>query len=148
MEARIPRALPGPGAQPRRWSASMRWRILAISALIAVLTTVALRQLAGSGVANPIALPAGEAVVYAEFGTTSDTVYEPAFAGAAANRRKLVQIPHAAEFGIVAAAAPDGRSFAYTVLAPSTARPTPDSPAELWSRTSRRPRNPGVWAKA
>ncbi len=109
----------------------MRWRILAASGLIAVLIAILARTVSDSDGAKPAALAAGELVAFAQFGPTFDTIYESSPSGLGA-RRKLAQIAHAPEFGIVPAASPDGRSFAYTVLPPSTVNPAPDAPAELW----------------
>jgi dipeptidyl aminopeptidase/acylaminoacyl peptidase len=70
-------------------------------------------------------------VVFAQFGLDADIIYE-APASEPSDRRKLFEIPHAREFGMIPAIAPDGRRLAYTALSAETAAPTPESPAELW----------------
>src|SRR5581483_1854024 len=136
MEARIPRTVPRSRARsrPRRPPEALPLRFLAVSGLVGVLGGFAILAFAisrgGSGPREG-ALAAGESVVYARFGTTADTVLRVAATGSA-SPRKLFEIPHAREFGIVPALAPDGRAFAYTVLAPDTPDPAADTPAELW----------------
>jgi hypothetical protein len=85
---------------------------------------------AGKSGPGAVVFAAREHVVYAEFSLASDIVYEAA--PATSDRKKLFEIPHAREFGIVPSMSPDGRSFAYTVLPPETLAPAPDSPADLW----------------
>jgi dipeptidyl aminopeptidase/acylaminoacyl peptidase len=136
MEARIPRTVPRNRARsrPRRPPAALPLRSLAVSGLVGVLAGFAILAFAisrtGSGPSGGAFAP-GESVVYARFGTTADTVLRAPAAGSA-SPRKLFEIAHAREFGIVPALAPDGRAFAYTVLSPDTPDAAADTPAELW----------------
>jgi dipeptidyl aminopeptidase/acylaminoacyl peptidase len=136
MEARIPRTAPRNRARsrPRRPSEALPLRFLAVSGLVGVFAGfAALAYVLASSRSGPGegSLPAGESVVYARFGTTADAVFQTATTRSA-SPEKLFDIPHAREFGMVPALAPDGRAFAYTVLPPETADPAADTPAELW----------------
>ncbi|HXH23303.1 MAG TPA: hypothetical protein VNN10_14865 [Dehalococcoidia bacterium] len=95
---------------------------------------------------SPAPVPgAAEYLVLAEFGPSADTVYrvDPA---RPSRRSRLLRVPHAPEYGMIASASPDGRAFAYTVLPPETPAPAPDTPAELWtaSMDGTAPRRLGV----
>ena len=70
-------------------------------------------------------------IAYFEFGRDADTLWlaNPADLD---DRRRLFSVQHASEFGVVPSVAPDGRSFAYTALAPNTPAPSPNAPAGLW----------------
>jgi hypothetical protein len=118
---------------PRGFEQPLPLRALLVSGLIAVLGGVALLvYVVGRQQAGPTsALAAGEYAVFAGFGPGADSVFETR-ANPEARPRLLFQIPHAADYGIVPATAPDGASFAYTVLPVDTKAPAPDSPAELW----------------
>jgi Tol biopolymer transport system component len=99
-----------------------------------------------AGSSTPIAaiLPAGQRVVYLEFGRAHDTLWavspdEPAVPN------ELLVIDHASDFGAVPSLAPDGRRFAYTLLAPDT-KPAPDAPAQLWLADLTGQSRPGLLA--
>jgi hypothetical protein len=70
-------------------------------------------------------------VAYLEFGLVADRLWlaEPA---RPERRQRLLVIPHAPDFGAVPSLSPDGARLLYNVLAPETASPSPDSPADLW----------------
>jgi hypothetical protein len=117
---------------PRSAPTSPPLRLIGALGLLFVLTGLAL--LARELIVPPAAAPAAgpvEYVVYAEFGLTADSVYR-ANAARPSERTRLHVIPHAREFGIVAATSPDGGAFAYTALPAGTLAPAPDTPAELW----------------
>jgi hypothetical protein len=108
-------------------------RTIVVSGLIAVLSAILIsayiiasnRPPGASG-----AMAATEFVTFARFDTKADVIITASADGS--SQRKLIEIPHAAEFGIVPALSPDGGHFAYTVLPPSNLAPAPDSPAQLW----------------
>jgi len=121
-------------AVPRTQSVSRPFRFLGVTGVFFVLVGIslfaysALDRNSGPGAA---AFTAREHVVYAQFGLASDIIYATAAADSS-DRQKLLEIPHAREFGIVPSMSPDGRAFVYTVLPPETVAPAPDSPADLW----------------
>lgn len=125
MEARLPR--------PRTTSAALPRRFLAVSGLIAVLFGLGLltSDITERGSAPGPAFAGREYIVFAQFGSLTDTIYE-APADKPSGRKKLLEIAHAPEFGIVPSLAPDGRRFAYVALPTGTRAPSPDTPAELW----------------
>ncbi len=116
-------------------SAGVLRPLLLGSAVIAVITAagvIALLYRPGGQTSSPAPLAAGEQFLYAEFGSSVDTIWK-ASANDPAQRRAVLRVKHASEYGIVSAAiSADGRSLAYNVLPPETRSPTPDSPADLW----------------
>ncbi len=97
--------------------------------VLVVLWVFALQGLAGEGRAGS---SAAEHFAYVQFGLNSDTVYLSS-SDQPTRRDEAFRVPHAAGYGIVPSLSPDGRTAAYNVLSPSTRRPSPDSPAELWT---------------
>src|SRR5688572_7196850 len=73
-------------------------------------------------------------IAYFEFGRDADILWlaNPADLS---DRKRLFAVQHAPEFGVVPSVAPDGRSFAFTALAPNTPAPSPNAPAGLWHST-------------
>ena len=118
-----------------RGSSAPPWLILAGAAAIfgmAVLWLVAIQGVVRAGRSGPSAPTAGsERFSYVQFGIAVDTVYT-ASAEAPQQRTEAFEAPHAASYGIVASLSPDGKHIAYNALPPETARPTPDSPADVW----------------
>jgi Tol biopolymer transport system component len=70
-------------------------------------------------------------VAYFEFGANTDTLWT-ADATSPSSRTRLLSIDHASDYGVIPSISPDGTSFAYTALPPTTAAPKTSSPAGLW----------------
>jgi hypothetical protein len=81
--------------------------------------------------APPLLLGDRPQVAYFEFGIGADTLYiaDPLVP---AERRRLMVLPHASDFGVVPALAPDGRRFAFASLPANLKAPSAETPAELW----------------
>ena len=132
-----------------RSSSAPLWLVLASGVAIlgmAVLWLVAIQGVVRAGRSGPsAATPGGERFAYVQFGIAVDTVYT-ASAEAPQKRTKVFEAPHAASYGIVASLSPDGKHIAYNALPAETARPTPDSPAEVWVATLDGSRGPTLVA--
>jgi hypothetical protein len=61
-------------------------------------------------------------VAYFEFGANTDTLWT-ADATSPSSRTRLLSIDHASDYGVIPSISPDGTSFAYTALPPTTAAP-------------------------
>src|SRR5438067_11231417 len=72
----------------------------------------------------------GTRAAYVEFGASADTLWlarpeDPTV------RQRVLTVPHALGFGLVASLSPRLDALAYSVLPPETASPPPDSPADI-----------------
>ncbi len=142
----VHRKVPGLVPAPRRQSAALPLRLLGVSALIAVLFGLAAlvystNPFGGSPGAGMPAL--ADYVVYAQFGPEADVIYE-ASAANPLKRRRLSEVRHAREFGIVPSISPDGRQFAYLALPETNLEPDRDAPAEVWVASFDASRKPAM----
>ncbi|HEU4759261.1 MAG TPA: hypothetical protein VFT91_04685 [Dehalococcoidia bacterium] len=92
-------------------------------------TTAEAPTAAASPDASATAAPAALRLLYREFGSTADTIWE-ADAAEPGQRRRLASISHAPDWGTYLSLSPDQRSIAYTVL-PEGAQDAA-SEAEVW----------------
>lgn len=73
---------------------------------------------------------AGQRLLISEFGDTADVIVAVDPRDPANGRTQVATIDHAPGYGVFPVLSPDGKSIAYTALAPDTPRPAPDVPAQ------------------
>ena len=117
---------------PRQTNNVLAWVIAGFGVALMVLLLLSFMADAKPSPTSEVAGMTSNRIAYLQFGIDADTLWteDPA---ATAEREQLLQIPHAAEYGILPSISPDGERFAYTALAPGLASPKPDSPAQLWA---------------
>jgi len=117
-------------AHPQR--ANVRLWLLALlgAAMLCILPISLFGRDDGGAPTSTVLDTGGARVAYLEFGRDVDTLWLASPANPKA-RQKLGAIPHAPDFGAVAALSPEGDRLAYTALA-LTMKPAPDAPAGLW----------------
>ena len=120
--------------------------VLAIAATLGVLVATGTLSTPASNL-RPLSSSDISRVAYFEFGINADTLYlaDPA---QPEGRQKLLVLPHAHDFGVVPALAPDGRSFAFTSLQPNLKAPSPETPADLWLAALERNPEPVLLTRA
>ena len=116
---------------PRQANSVLAWVIAGFGVALMLLLFLSFMADSRRAPASEVAGATSSRVAYLEFGLSADTLWL-ADATAPAERKEVLSVPHAVEYGIVPSISPDGRRFAYTALPEGMARPKPDSPAGLW----------------
>ena len=116
---------------PRQANNVLAWVVAGFGVILMALLLLSFMADTRPPTTSEVAGASSDRVAYLQFGLTSDTLwlFDPA---GPLDRRELLSIPHAAEYGILPSISPDGGRFAYTALPEGLAAPGPDSPAELW----------------
>ena len=116
---------------PRQANNLLAWVIAALGVTLLLLLLLSFMAEAQPPASSEVAGATSNRIAYLEFGLNADTLWlaDPA---APTERREVLKVHHASQYGALPSISPDGAHFAYTALPDGLARPKPDSPAGLW----------------